>query len=349
MKRLVAFFPFFIFVTAFSILIGVSAPTAGPVIVVMDIETGSGVETSLSVPITMVVIDEVTSWGAYQVMDRARREEILKEKGFKWGDCREADCYRQAGKLIGAAFVVTGRIDKVGSSYLMVLQRVNIESGMVESTARETVTGDTAALIAAAATAAKKLTPPKPPVTYAEPPSPTAPPPPLRSCRNGMVYIPEGNFCIDRFEYPNKKGEIPKNYVTAEKAADLCRKDGKRLPTETEFEAACIGSRKLPFGYGDKFKKGACNLSGGFKGAKAVPSGSLEGCSNDYGVFDMVGNVWEWTDGGSRGRPVLKGGSYMSSLPSYVTCGERHDPQEQQGIGWGGGYDFGFRCAKDAE
>jgi len=326
-----------------------SEPSAPAILAVMDIETGNGAEASLSVPITMVVIDELASCGAYRVMDRGKREEVLKEKGFKFSECREAGCYRQAGKLLGVTMVVTGRIDKVGASYLLTLQRVNIETGMVDATARESVAGDATGLVNAAAAAAKKLAPQKAVETKSVLPPSQTPPARVGICPEDMVYIPEGDFCIDRFEYPDRKGEMPKSYVNASEAVDLCRKAGKRLPTEAEFEAACIGSRKLPFGYGEKYKKGVCNIPGGVAHAKVLPAGSLESCANDYGVFDMIGNMWEWVESSSKGRQVLKGGSYMSSMPSYVTCGDRLDPQEQQGIGWGRGYDFGFRCAKAAE
>ena len=234
------------------------------ILAVIDVETGVGVENSLSVPITMVVIDELASSGSYQVIDRARRDEILKEKGFKFSECHETDCYRQAGKLLEVTVLVTGRIDKVGASYLLVLQRVNIETGLVEFAARESVAGDAAGLVNAAAAAAKKLVPPK----AVEIKPVLAPPPPISPARVGicpedMVFIPEGNFCIDRFEYPNRKGEVPKGYVTAGEAENICRSAGKRLPTETEFEAACVGGQKPPFGYGEKYKKGACNVLGG--------------------------------------------------------------------------------------
>ena len=349
MSRKVICFFIFILIMIGSVATITSEPVSPAIIAVMDIETGAGVENSLAIPITMVVMEELTSSGAYRVMDRARRDEILKEKGFKFGECHEADCYLRAGKLLGVSMAVTGRIDKVGASYLLALQRVNIETGIVEAAARESVAGDATGLVNAAAAAAKKLTPQKSVGTKSVLPPPPTAPARVGTCPDGMVYIPDGDFCIDRFEYPDRKGEIPKDYVNASEAVDLCRKVGKRLPTESEFEAACAGSLKLPFGYGEKYKKGVCNIPGGVAHAKVLPAGSLESCANDYGVFDMIGNMWEWVESGSKGRQVLKGGSYMSTMPAFVTCGDRLDPQEQQGIGWGRGYDFGFRCAKDAE
>ncbi|GEM_PF-3524454 len=325
---------------------GESSPDPAPLIVVMDIETGPGVQDSMGVPLTMVVMDELMNSGAYRVMGRGRRDEILKEHDFKSGDCSGADCYLKAGKLLGVAFVVIGRVDKIGYSFLLMLQRVNVSTGNVEASAKKSASGDESGLVEAAVSAAKKLYSPVAPPPARSPEEPRAP---EGKCPQDMVYIPEGNFCMDRFEYPNRKGERPEKYVAFKQAVELCHEAGKRLPTEAEFEAACMGGRKLQFGYGDKYKKGACNVGGGIRRAKVAAAGDYQDCTNDYGVFDMIGNMWEWTDDGSGAKSELKGGSYTSTLPSMVNCSERFNPQEQQDIGWGGGYDFGFRCAKNAE
>ena len=52
------------------------------------------------------------------------------------------------------------------------------------------------------------------------------------------------------------------------------------------------------------------NLRDGYAGT--APVDSFE--PNDYGVYNMVGNVWEWTEGGSDKERPLRGGSYIDTI-----------------------------------
>ena len=65
-----------------------------------------------------------------------------------------------------------------------------------------------------------------------------------------------------------------------------------RLPTEQEWEyAARNGERSDLYPWGTEWKDGAAVL----KEATPSPVGSRESGKNRWGVFDLVGNVWEWT------------------------------------------------------
>jgi formylglycine-generating enzyme len=137
------------------------------------------------------------------------------------------------------------------------------------------------------------------------------------------------HFCIDRFEYPNKRGEYPVLYVNWNEANDLCADEGKRLCTETEWTFACEGEEAMPYPYGyvrdpeacivDKtwvpyFPKAFSTPEGTMHELdrlwQGAPSGARPRCKSPFGVYDMTGNVDEWTKSSSpEGRPsVLKGG-----------------------------------------
>jgi formylglycine-generating enzyme required for sulfatase activity len=131
---------------------------------------------------------------------------------------------------------------------------------------------------------------------------------------------------------------------------------GYRLPTEAEWEYACRGGRT-----GERFCGGgnanAVAWHGGNSGSKTHPVGHKQG--NGYGLYDMSGNVWEWTcseydkdyggaerrcisknDANGRGL-VIRGGSWISyphGLRAAKRDGNRPDVRDNG---------LGFRLAQD--
>lgn len=95
--------------------------------------------------------------------------------------------------------------------------------------------------------------------------------------------------------------------VTAVQAAKYCAWLGRRLPTEFEWERAARGSNSSPWPWGDEnpTSQTANILSGDtLKGTVAVDSNYL-GRSSE-GVYNLVGNVWEWTASYFEGYPNLE-------------------------------------------
>lgn len=182
----------------------------------------------------------------------------------------------------------------------------------------------------------------------------------------------------------------PVVHVTHGDAAAYASWAGKRLPTEAQWEfAAWAGKDDCEFAWGDELEPGGRHMANVWQGEfpyhnslsdgyeRTSPVGSYD--SNGFGLFDMIGNVWEWTDdwyraghpgagekrccvpvnprGGPKSasrdpreasaipRKTLKGGSHLCA-PSYC---QRYRPaaRHPQAIDTSTNH-IGFRCIRNA-
>src|SRR5262249_10299719 len=67
-------------------------------------------------------------------------------------------------------------------------------------------------------------------------------------------------FCMDVYEWPNQKGELPQTLTSWQDARALCASKGKRLCTEEEFNFACEGEASHPYVYGYARDSTKCNF-----------------------------------------------------------------------------------------
>ncbi len=156
---------------------------------------------------------------------------------------------------------------------------------------------------------------------------------------SGEQMILDG-FYIDEFPYPNEEGAIPLTNVSRDEARRLCAEQGKRLCSELEWERACKGPDNLTYEYGEKYRESVCK-TGRQPGLR--PSGFTIGCESAFGVKDMHGGGFEWTDspwgrGSEREAGVLRGGNDRAGeLVGRCANARRADPEQRSGI-------VGFRC-----
>ena len=117
---------------------------------------------------------------------------------------------------------------------------------------------------------------------------------------------------IDVYEYPNIKGEAPQE-ATFFQAVSLCGEQGKRLCKPAEWQYACqAGEAALTYSSTDDptayvglphFGVRFCNVPGSIFTVDATldlidqlsPAGSFTNCGHSIGVYDLSGNLSEWT------------------------------------------------------
>ena len=134
---------------------------------------------------------------------------------------------------------------------------------------------------------------------------------------------------------------------------------GMRLPTKEEWEKAARANTFQKFPWGNNFDSTKVNFlnSGDIYDNDTTPVGFYNGDNNTtdsyspYGIYDMCGNVWEWTNSWKDQSPgkVLKGGSWQYIPPDgFVEYYELytwfeptygHSPNNSSS-------DVGFRCVK---
>ncbi len=154
--------------------------------------------------------------------------------------------------------------------------------------------------------------------------------------------------------------KTPVEGVTLADAKDylawLSRRSGVtyRLATEAEWEYAARAGATTPFYFGDKIDPSLANYdystsyNGGPKAeyiGAATATGSFP--PNAFGLFDVLGNVWEWTwacpvgQAATCSEAVLRGGSFRSSARELRAANRFHiKPDDQR-------EDVGLRIARD--
>jgi gamma-glutamyl hercynylcysteine S-oxide synthase len=149
--------------------------------------------------------------------------------------------------------------------------------------------------------------------------------------------------------------KYPVVYVSSEDMLAYCKWAQKRLPTETEWQLAAQGTDNRKWPWGDEFHGTYCNNA--FD--RPTPVDGFPKGQSPYGVFDMVGNVWQVTSdmyfNGSNYFSIIRGGSYYKPESSwwYIQGGPQQLDKTQILLMVSPGYDrsstVGFRCVKDID
>jgi formylglycine-generating enzyme required for sulfatase activity len=169
--------------------------------------------------------------------------------------------------------------------------------------------------------------------------------------------------------------------VSYDMAAAYCKSKNARLPTETEWEYAARGPVQHDYPWGDEapdekrlnaagteYRKWDMSAGGegktmfagedGYVGT--APVGQFPGGKSGYGVYDLAGNVWEWTSDfygphaagelkDPKGPPTgteraIRGGAFNGWDPAWANPAWRY-----RYVPGTYSHALGFRCAADAK
>jgi len=158
------------------------------------------------------------------------------------------------------------------------------------------------------------------------------------------VWLEKGNvFNIysGRNDIYKRKGvsesntHYPITGVSALDADAFCKWMGGRLPTEQEWEYAAKGGENYEYAGSDNIDAVAWYDGNSDEKTHSVKQKR----ANGYGLYDMSGNVWEWTSSNEGGNRVLRGGcSYNDASSSGLSTRNYDSPDSQNTY-------FGFRLA----
>ena len=159
--------------------------------------------------------------------------------------------------------------------------------------------------------------------------------------------------------FPEGKENYPVTHITWDEALTYALWAGKRLPSEAQWEKAARGDKGGLYPWGNEYVKGYANVN--LDGSRELaPIGSYPKDKSPYGVFDMGGNVMEWTRNWYKAYPgntrkdnrfgekfkALRGGAFQRAghyfLDAYLFSFARTEADPD-------GYyeNVGFRCVKE--
>jgi iron(II)-dependent oxidoreductase len=157
--------------------------------------------------------------------------------------------------------------------------------------------------------------------------------------------------------YPGGAADKPVTWVSLEDAEAYARWAGKRLPHEWEWQLAAQGSDGRLYPWGNQWDSLAVPVpdqSRAMRGPDPV-SAHPRGAS-PFGVMDLVGNVWQWTDSFEDDHTraaILRGGSYYQPQGSLWYFPQAYQLNEHGKLllmapSMDRSGAVGFRCVEDA-
>ena len=349
--------------------------------------TGDGIAPAELQGLTRSVLNEWLRQGTVRVVERERLETLLNEQALQMSGVCGDDCVVRSANVLGARYLSVGSVQRVGQNYTLSLRLLDAQSGEVLASHevpmrkhREEVQLSIPAAVRSLARKSEKW------LLRADPEEQEA-------RRLAMVALPAGSFYMGSADRGSSRDEqpvhamtvaafyldstevtqgayralthrnpsrntgcdsCPVEKVTWREANDYCQRQGKRLPTETEWEYAARAGSTGAYFWGES-AAGLERYTGPLTARSAFPVRSTT--PNAWGLYEMAGNVSEWVAdwyqrdayalASPKGPPagnkkVQRGGHWYGNSSLYRVARRAFaDPDKTSD-------QVGFRCAMDA-
>jgi len=319
----------------------------------------------------------VAKEGNFQVVDRENLSLILEEQKLSMSDFIDEQKAKKMGELYGIDAFIYGTISQKRGQWVASLKLLNIYTGVIEWADLIRFGGNAKQNTAKAQRAANSQYPgmvliPGGKFVIGKANGPAISSPEFKLNLSSFyldqteVSNQEYAAYLQRFhhqapphwrggQYTPGQGDLPVVNVNWQDAKRYCQTQGKRLPSESEWEKAFRGPNGNPYPWpGNEFNPDMTRtVESGLLSAQPVNQAGRD--ISSYGIKQMAGNVREWTDSSLKPYPgssfrspksgrekVIRGGSWAQTQASAQ--GWFRDSSSPK-YGW---KDVGFRCAKSS-
>jgi formylglycine-generating enzyme required for sulfatase activity len=319
--------------------------------------------------------------GQFILVERQRLKEVLTEAAFQQSGATLSQNAAALGQQLNAKKLLFGQVQRFKRQYTFSLKVVDVTTDQIDHVEQLSLDSQSPAIASTMAHLAHRLAA----LSVLWSPTPMAFFPADTFIMGSDKALPDsqpahrvqlGPFYMDPYEvstiayfafnqtngntspFPDQPNQ-PVTLISWTQARDYCRAQGKRLPTEAEWEYAAAGNdrRSYPWGYAAPETTRA-RFAG--QGQGSVDIDALPGGATPAGLHHLAGNVAEWVQdwwapdyyraspanapsGPAQGDyKVIRGGSW-DQPPAELTPTFRayHNPDR-------GAAHIGFRCARSA-
>jgi len=99
---------------------------------VLDLEAREGVSTGIALMLSDYLRTQLVNSNRYTIVTRENMEQILREQQFQLAGCTTQECIVQMGQLLGVRKMFSGSIGKFGTTYLINMKIMDVESGKID-------------------------------------------------------------------------------------------------------------------------------------------------------------------------------------------------------------------------
>ncbi len=110
-------------------------------IAVLNFE-GTGISVSEAISLTDRFRTDLVRTNMVTVVERGQMENILKEQDFQLSGCTSEECAVEVGQLLGVTSMVAGTIGKLGSTYIIDIRMIDVESGKITLSLKKDYRGE---------------------------------------------------------------------------------------------------------------------------------------------------------------------------------------------------------------